>query len=428
MLLVGTGEYTTGFGANSGKTDKAAGVVALAMLDLRRRGLVGGILMSGTSGAKFPAIRAHMRRAIDEAYPGSGFDSASIRTFPADGATDAAAYRAALAALPRGSAVTVFTPDDTHFAIAMDCVRAGHHVLVTKPVVMRLSEHRELAAAAAAAGVLVCVEVHKRWDPIYADARDRLRGLGDFSYLSAFMSQPKLQLETFRAWAGVSSDISYYLNSHHVDFHEWVMSGGRGRPLRVVGMGATGVAERQLGRPCEDTISLHVTWQNLPSRTTGIASYTASWAAAPADVHSQQRFHMMMHRGEAAVDQAHRGYSVAADGASFASPNPLFMKYTPDDRGRFAGQQAYGYRSFEAFVSAVQQVRIGAASARDFDHVLASIHTTALTTAILEAGRRSLDAGGTPMAISYADDDSCEPVDISPVGGSSPSTSEGRRA
>jgi len=88
------------------------------------------------------------------------------------------------------------------------------------------------------------------------------------------------------------------------------------------------------------------------------------------------------------------------------------MKYTPDDRGRFAGQQSYGYRSFEAFISAVQQVRAGAASARDFDHSLASVHTTALTTAILEAGRRSLDAGGAAMAITYANADSCDPLDI----------------
>ena len=66
VLMVGTGEYTTGFGASSAKTDKAAGVVALAMLDLRRRGLVGALSMAGTSSGKFPAMRAHMRRAIDE--------------------------------------------------------------------------------------------------------------------------------------------------------------------------------------------------------------------------------------------------------------------------------------------------------------------------------------------------------------------------
>ena len=112
----------------------------------------------------------------------------------------------------------------------------------------------------------------------------------------------------------------------------------------------------------------------------------------------------MMHRGETAVDQAHRGYGFGQDGASFASPNPLFMKYTPDDRGCFAGQQSYGYRSFEAFISAVQQVRAGAASARDFDHSLASVHATALTTAILEAGRRSLNAGGRPVTILYGAD------------------------
>jgi hypothetical protein len=33
----------------------------------------------------------------------------------------------------------------------------------------------------------------------------------------ADMSQPKFQLETFKSWAGIDSDISYYLNSHHID-------------------------------------------------------------------------------------------------------------------------------------------------------------------------------------------------------------------
>lgn len=39
------------------------------------------------------------------------------------------------------------------------------------------------------------------------------------NYISCF--RPQHQLDTFRAWAGKSSDISYYLNSHHVDFQEW---------------------------------------------------------------------------------------------------------------------------------------------------------------------------------------------------------------
>jgi hypothetical protein len=41
-----------------------------------------------------------------------------------------------------------------------------------------LAEHRQLAAEAAAHGVMVAVEFHKRWDPIYDDARARIAGYG----------------------------------------------------------------------------------------------------------------------------------------------------------------------------------------------------------------------------------------------------------
>ena len=48
-------------------------------------------------------------------------------------------------------------------------------MLATKPIVKTLAEHRALSEAAAAANVLVCVEVHKRFDPIYVDAKDRIQ-------------------------------------------------------------------------------------------------------------------------------------------------------------------------------------------------------------------------------------------------------------
>jgi D-galacturonate reductase len=58
VLMVGTGEYTTGFvGGGASGSDKKVGVVGLTMFDLRRRGKVGKLSMVGTSGNKFPAIR-----------------------------------------------------------------------------------------------------------------------------------------------------------------------------------------------------------------------------------------------------------------------------------------------------------------------------------------------------------------------------------
>jgi D-galacturonate reductase len=313
---------------------------------------------------------------------------------------DAKAYLAAMDRLEPGDVVTVFTPDDTHFAIAMEAVDRGLHVLIAKPIVKTLEEHLALAEAARRSGVLVAMEVHKRWDPIYADARDRIRQLGEFSFFSSFMSQPKYQLETFRSWAGKSSDISYYLNAHHIDFNVWSV-GHVARPLSVTALASCGVAKAQ-GIDAEDTITLGVQWENIESGSLASAFYTASWIAPKSDVHSQQRFYYLGQKGEVQIDQAHRGYSLATDAGGFTSPNPLFMKYTPDAQGYFSGQSGYGYRSIEAFIDAVAQVRAGVAAPADFRGGLATIDDTVLVTAILEAGRRSLDAGGMPHQIEYA--------------------------
>lgn len=205
--------------------------------------------------------REHFREYVTEAY---GLD-ASFESYPADDvASDPHAYRVPLARLRPGALAVIFTPDDTHFSIACDCIAAGVHVLIAKPAVKTLAEHNELAARARERGVLCCVEMHKRFDPIYADARMKLGSLGDLSFFSSYMSQPKVQLETFAKWAGEGSDISYYLNSHHVDFCATIARPKRFRPTRVTATGSLGVAAA-MGLPAhtEDTITLLVTWEKI---------------------------------------------------------------------------------------------------------------------------------------------------------------------
>jgi D-galacturonate reductase len=398
VLMVGTGEYTTGFVPEAeAAADKKAGVIGVTLFDLRRRGLLGRLMMAGTNGTKFPDIRQHLDRALAKVYRDM---DVSFDSFPADDVSrDANAYQAALKTMQPGDAVVVFTPDDTHCQIALAAIEKGLHVLVAKPIVKTVEEHLLLTKAARDAGVLVAMEVHKRWDPLYTDARDRIRNLGDFSFFQSYMSQPKSQLNTFRAWAGKSSDISYYLNAHHIDFNVWACA-HRARPMVVRASAATGVAH-SLDIPTEDTITLTVDWKNIESGNKATAIYTASWIAPKADVHSQQRFFLMAHGGEIAIDQAHRGYSLAVDEAGFSSPNPLFMKFSPDADGYFSGQNGYGYRSIEVFLQAAEEIRQGRRVPDDFNGKLATASDTLLCTAILEAGRRSLDAEGAAFRIDY---------------------------
>ncbi|MEQ1830082.1 MAG: Gfo/Idh/MocA family oxidoreductase [Pirellula sp.] len=396
VLMIGTGEYTTGYVSSAtAASDKKAGVVGLTLFDLRRRGLVDRLWMSGTNGTKFPLIRDHLNRAIASAYRDMDID---FESYPADNvARDETAYLCALDQLSPGDAVVVFTPDDTHFSIAMRAVERGCHILIAKPLVKTVDEHQQLLRAAKDRGVLVAMEVHKRWDPMYADARDRIRQLGDLSFFQSYMSQPKSQLNTFQSWAGKSSDISYYLNAHHIDFHVWSCA-GFAKPISVRASSSTGMAH-SMGIQTEDTICLSVDWENLESKNRATAIYTASWIAPKSDVHSQQRFFYLGHRGEIFIDQAHRGYSIATDANGFNSPNPLFMKYTPDAEGFFAGQNGYGYKSIEMFIQAAEEIRRGHASPSDFNSRLATVSDTIQVTAILEAGRRSLDAHGQVIQI-----------------------------
>merc|ERR1711892_1217588 len=375
-VIFGTGEYVTGWtGAAGSKSDKSLGVVALVHFDLRERRLIGEkIALCGTNGGKFDNIRKH----FDEKIKFKNLPNLSFDQFPQDKSVNPKAY--------------------------LDALDKGLHVMATKPMVKTLKEHQYLVDKAKEKNVLLQIEVHKRFDPIYSDARMRIQKLGDFNFFTAYMSQPKFQLETFKAWAGLGSDISYYLNSHHIDLHVWAMQ-GKARCVAVRAIASTGVvAEKILGRPCEDTITVTAEWENIASKSIGHAVYTASWPAAKADVHSQQRFFCLMERGEVTAEQCHRGYTLDSDQSDgLMSLNPLYIRNVPDSSGRYCGQAGYGYVSFERFVRAAGEINAGKATAAEFDAELPTGRVTEAVTAILEAGRKSLDNGGAKVTLVYDD-------------------------
>jgi D-galacturonate reductase len=320
----------------------------------------------------------------------------TFEQYPKPGVKSFTAYKDAIDSMKRGDAITIFTPDNTHFPIALYAIEHGIHVLVTKPAVQKLEDHKALIAAGRKHNVFVYVEHHKRYDPTYEDARYKAEKLGDFNYFYAYMSQPKSQLTTFSAWAGKASDISYYLNSHHVDVCDSMVGRQGFVPIKVSASGAKGIATSLGCDPrTEDTITLLVTWQKKddPSKiATGV--YTSSWTAPQkSGVHSNQYFHYLASKGEVRVNQAKRGYDVADDSVGQIQwVNPFYMKYAPSEEGNFNGQSGYGYVSFEKFIDACTAMNEGKVTLDELDaRGLPTISNTIATAAILHAGRISLD-------------------------------------
>jgi len=78
----------------------------------------------------------------------------------------------------------------------------------------------------------------------------------------------------------------------------------------------------------------------------------------------------------------------------------------------FTGQRTYGYLTFEATIDAATRCNSGEKRVADFDGVLPTMSTTSCATAILEAGRISLDNGGRTMELVYANDKQATPIGI----------------
>lgn len=383
-LIVGVGEYVTGLhGEECASSDKSIGVVALALFDMRKRGLIKSIKLCGRDSSKKEVIEKNFKKNMQSIYP--KLDT-SFEYFPKYSKSNIA-YKEAIDSMKIGSVVFIFTPDDSHFDIAKYALEKNMHVQVAKPLVKKFHEHVLLDKIAKKNNLLLMLEVHKRFDPIYADARDKIQSLGEFSYFNSYMSQPYSQLDTFSSWAGISSDISYYLNSHHIDFLLWSV-GSFAKPKSVYASSSNGVGDKKLNRKVEDTIVLNIEWENK-SGSIGISVHTASWIAPKSDVHSQQRFFYMGHEGEIQIDQAHRGYTLS-DKNGFKSVNPLFWKYTPRNE-EFVGQDTYGYKSLETFVECAKKLNQKENSLENFDTYLPTVRNTLLLTKILESGRISLD-------------------------------------
>lgn len=70
--------------------------------------------------------------------------------------------------LPGVDAVAIATPPDTHFALALEAVEAGRHVLCEKPFTANAEQAAELVSAVARAGVVGALGHEFRWNPARA--------------------------------------------------------------------------------------------------------------------------------------------------------------------------------------------------------------------------------------------------------------------
>jgi len=156
----------------------------------------------------------------------------------------------------------ILTPPPSHAPIAIDCLEAGLHVLVEKPMAVQVSEAAAMIEAAAKSGRLLAVNFQHRFRPEIRAARRLIQDgqLGEIQRVEVVAISPRTPVYYgsgdgwHLTWAGSGGGLLMIQAPHELDLIYHLV----GRPVRVAGWIRTYLHSIQP----EDTAHAILEWPN----------------------------------------------------------------------------------------------------------------------------------------------------------------------
>jgi predicted dehydrogenase len=130
-----------------------------------------------------------------------------------------------LLALPDVDAVSIVVPDHLHRDVCLAAANAGKHILVEKPLAIRLSEAHAIIQACEKNRIRLMVDFANRWNPPYVIARTKIIAgeLGDILYVNMRLDDTLFVPTEMLGWAA-SSSVAWFLGSHTADLIRWLLN------------------------------------------------------------------------------------------------------------------------------------------------------------------------------------------------------------
>ena len=116
--------------------------------------------------------------------------------------------------------VSLITPHNTHAPLAIQCLKAGRHVVCEKPFAITTKECDAMIAAARKAGVMVSTFHNRHWDGSIVKALEVLRSgaIGDLVRIEAHMGQWGKPNDWWRSSKSISGGILYDWGVHLLEY------------------------------------------------------------------------------------------------------------------------------------------------------------------------------------------------------------------
>ncbi|MFA5206013.1 MAG: Gfo/Idh/MocA family oxidoreductase [Lentisphaeria bacterium] len=116
--------------------------------------------------------------------------------------------------------VAIITPHNTHAALAIQCLKAGRHVVCEKPLAITTDECDAMIAAAKKSGVLISTYHNRHWDGWILRAMELLKTgvIGEVHRVEAHMGNWSKPGDWWRSSRSVSGGILYDWGVHLLEY------------------------------------------------------------------------------------------------------------------------------------------------------------------------------------------------------------------
>jgi predicted dehydrogenase len=319
-------------------------------------------------------------------------------------------------------AVVVAMPDQLHFEVVMEALKANQHVLCVKPLVLRYDDAEKIKEFAYEKGLFVGVEYHKRFDrrSLMARRHYRLGQFGDFVMGEAKMIEPYYyRSSNFQNWFTCDkTDPFVYVGCHYVDLVFFITG------IRPAAVSVSGIRGRfPNGNEGFMWANGRVTWENG-----GILSVTDGLGYPDDGAGSNEQCLTMFCEGDGKTgmikhNDQFRGVAHSyldgngPGGTHFNFVNPDFYRLVPWEGSGYK-PVGYGFDSIAATIETIHRiddetsgksdekalgVRQMIIREADEKGIIATPANSSINELVVEAARMSILAEGKTVGIVYGD-------------------------
>lgn len=321
-------------------------VILPTVFQEQKRGRVGPISVASRRAATIKHLKEMFEKSEFRGYPDPQRESDPERSYPE-------AYKQAISDMDAHGVVIVATPDHLHTPVILEAINAGHHVIVEKPLCLKVADVHQIMGTSREKGIYVLTDYHKRHDRAIRAAKFRYSQgeLGEMLHGHAWIEERReMPLEVFARWCEKSSSFEY-IGIHYADAYYFITGL---RPRKLAAFGQKKFLPKH-GKDAYDAIQATIEWEDG-----SVLFIQTSWVCSEYNsALTNQGLQLSGTEGEYWADHKDRNLHFVTQKRGYEDFNPNFFKgYNDWDNPQEVEWVGYGYDSIKQGLDDARQIDI----------------------------------------------------------------------